>query len=99
MANRLFEIGGCRCCRLFCGAFNTALQRTAHQLPRTQTHRQRQRKHDASEENPEGQINHHAANLQVFQRHRCGQHQHQPLHAKRKKTSVLKLRIDCPNQH
>ena len=84
---------------MFVGTIHVAFQRAAHEVARSQPHSQRKRKHDAAEENPEGQQHHAAADFKMLKHHGGGQNEDQPLDSERQEPRVLKLRIDSPDEN
>ena len=76
-----------------------AFERPAYEIARTQSHRERKRKHDSSEQNAEGQLDYVAADLEMIENHGRSQHQHQPLDSEREKARVLELRIYRADEH
>ena len=88
MPNGIVRLGGWECNAALAGVFGVAFERAPYEVARAKTHGESERKDDAAEEDAEGQFHHIAADLEVVKDHGCGEHEHEPLDAKRKETPV-----------
>jgi hypothetical protein len=78
--------------------FTVALKRAADKVAGAKTHGESKREHYAAKEDAKGQSNDVAADLEVFEDHGGGKHEHQPLDAEREKARVLELLIDSSDE-
>jgi len=77
-------------------AFGGFLDGAADQVAGAEADGQSQREHDAAEEDAEGEVDDGAADLQMVQHHRSGEHQDQPLYPFRQHAGVVETGVDAP---
>ncbi len=80
------------------GVLDVALQRTADEIARAEADRESEGKNDAAEQNSKRQLDDIPAYLQMVEHHGRGENKNKPLHAQRKNSRVLQLRIHGADQ-
>src|SRR5882757_9345136 len=76
-----------------------AFQRAADDIARAQADGERKGQDDASEENPEGQLDDRSADLKMVKNHRRCENEDKPLHTERQEAGVLQLCVDRSDEN